>query len=153
MVAGGVRARTLAGGQALIHNPDILSSATTLQQSGAGGFFRLVDALQQLDNSQGILALVTEQAAQAAQIVTINNAIANLQTGLANLAGTVSNLEDQITAINTQITTINGQITALQTALGGYVFGAVGGVPPGAVTGSIAVTEPGGAVAAIPTYA
>jgi len=159
-VIGGVSPRTLANGQAPVLNPDLLSAATTLQQSGGGGYQRLVDALQSLDQAQNIVALLGGITTLTGDVTTLQGQVSTLQSQVTSINGQIGVINGQISGIQNAIVTLNGevgtlqtQVAALQTALGGFTFGAVGGIPPGGISGSIAVTEPGGTVMSVPLYA
>ena len=145
-VAGGVSPRTLAAGQAPVANPDLLSSATTLQQSGGGGFTKLVDAFQTLDQALNIVTLQAASAGQAADIATLQSQVATLQSQVTSING-------QIGVINTRLDQISTALLNLTSQLGGWSFSNVVGAPPaGPVTGSLPAAN-GGTQYQLPLYA
>ena len=99
-VAGGVSPRKLAAGQVPNQVDDILSSSTTLLQSGGGAYTRMVDALQSLDQTENIVFLAG------------NNA--NLQQQITTLQGDVTTLQSQMTAVQNELSNQSGQIATLQ---------------------------------------
>ena len=105
-VAGGVSPRPLEGGQAALVNPDIISASTTLQQAGSGGYQRLVNALQSLDQGGNISTLAATQAAQQTSINNLNSVVATMQTQIFTI-------QNQITTINTTLTSLQNQINAI----------------------------------------
>jgi hypothetical protein len=145
-VVGGVSPRSLAAGQAPVVNPDLLSSATTLQQSGGGGFTKLVDALQSLDQALNIATLQAAAAGQTADIATLQAQVATLQSQVTSING-------QIGIINTRLDQLSNSIINLSGQLGGWTFSNVVGAPPaGPVTGSLPAAN-GGTQYQLPLYA
>jgi hypothetical protein len=139
-VAGGVRPRAKANGQQPVVDPDLLSASTTLQQSGGGGYARLIDALQSLDQIQNILTLAQQAA--------------NVASEIATLQSQVTSINGQIGVINTQIGQLQNAVVSLTSQLGGWSFANTVGAPPaGAVTGSMAATAQSGTQYQLPLYA
>jgi peptidoglycan hydrolase CwlO-like protein len=116
-VAGGVSPRTLAAGQAPVVNTDLLSAATTLQQSGGGAFTKLIDALQSLDQALNIVSLQTAASGQAADIATLQGQVTTLQGQVTTLQGQVTTLQGNITTINATLTSLQNQINTINTRL------------------------------------
>lgn len=84
-VVGGISAQPLAAGQAPNKTPDLLSASTTLLQSGGGGYARLINALQSLDQAQNIFTLASQAANFATDIATLQSQVATLQSQVATL--------------------------------------------------------------------
>lgn len=127
-VVGGVSPRTLDQGQSPSQYRDLLSASTTLLQSGGGGFARLINALQALDQTFNLSSLenaITELQQQvagiAAQIGTINGQISTLQgqvdtntSNIATLQGQVATNTSNIATNTSNIATLQGQVSTLQ---------------------------------------
>ena len=143
-VVGGVSPRTLANGQAPVLNPDLLSASTTLQQSGGGGFARLVDALQSLDQSANVVALLGSITTQAGEIATLQGQVTTIQ-------GQITSINGQIGVINTQIGQLQSAVVSLTNQLAGVNFGAVGAAPAGTPTAGLPATI-GGTQYVLPLY-
>lgn len=136
-VAGGVSAAPgLEAGQARVTNPDLLSASTTLQQAGGGGYARLVDALQSLDQAQNVLALVAQSAQDAADIAVLKGQVTTINGQIAAING-------QIGTINTRLDQLANAILGLTSQLGGWTFGAVSPTVPSVASGSLPATEAG----------
>ena len=95
-VVGGVSPQPLAAGQAQQKYNDLLSASTTLLQSGGGGFARLINALQSLDQSANIFTLAIQAANFQTEIATLQGQVATLQGQVATLQGQVSTLQAQV---------------------------------------------------------
>ena len=78
-VVGGVSPRPSGQGQAPLQYPDLLSASTTIVQSGGGGFARLINALQLLDQSGNLVSIASQLATLQADITTIQGQITTLQ--------------------------------------------------------------------------
>ena len=142
-VVGGVSPRTLAQGQAPVLNPDLLSASTTLQQSGGGGFARLVDALQSLDQSANIVALLGSITTQAGEIATLQGQVATLQSQVTSINGQIGVINTQIGQLQSSVVTLTSEVGALQAQLGGWTFGAVGATVPSIAAGNVPATNAG----------
>ena len=142
-VIGGVSPRALAQGQAPVLNPDLLSASTTLQQSGGGGFARLVDALQSLDQSANVVALLNSITTQASEITTLQGQVSTLQSQVTSITGQIGVINTQIGQLQSSVVTLTSEVGALQAQLDGVSFGAVGPTVPSIAAGSIATTVSG----------
>jgi prefoldin subunit 5 len=150
-VAGGVSPRSLANGQAPVVNPELLSASTALQQSGGGGYARLKDALQALDQGQNVATLASQTESNTSDIATIQGQITSINAQITSINGQIGVINGQISGLQSAIVTLTGEIGALQAQLGTLAFGAVGAPPTGVANASLEVTS-GGSQYFIPLY-
>lgn len=116
-VVGGVSSRPLANGQAQLQYPDLLSASTAIIQAGGGGFARLKDALQLLDQSGNVLSIANSVTVLQGQVATLQGEVATIQGQIATLQGQVTTINGEITTINATLTSLQNQINVINTRL------------------------------------
>lgn len=76
-------------------------------QSGGGGYARLINALQSLDQAQNIFTLASQAAGFATDITALQGQVATLQGQVATLQGQVTTLQGQVAAQQLVINSFN----------------------------------------------
>lgn len=83
-------------------------------QAGGGGYARLINALQSLDQAQNIFTLVGQAANFASEIAALQTQVAAQGGYITALQGQVQTLQGQVSTLQGQVTTLQGQVALLQ---------------------------------------